>query len=89
MTEMITPPVAASPVAPELPPRVAEDLTVVQSLIRADKAGFVATILHGAIMLEMYLGLHLTAAQIAVMGTMISVLVTYFLGLHFSTKAKK
>ena len=65
-----------------------DGLSFVQKLVRSDKSAVVSALLHAAILLVAALGLKLPAKDVAVLGTIVTVGVSYFLGLNLNTKVK-
>lgn len=80
----ITPPVLPTQV--DLPAVVANDLTLLQKLAASDKSGAIASLIHGGVLITASFGLHLTADQVAVLGTIDTALVGYFLSLKINAK---
>lgn len=81
----ITPPVPDA-TSVDLPAQVANDLTLVQRFVQADKAVVIAALIHITVLLLASLNMHLTAEQTAEVGTVVTVGLTYFLGVHFRKK---
>lgn len=96
MAEMITPPVPADVIAQVEQeaakaveaPAVADGLSVAQRLVKADKSSAVAAVVHVSVPLVAALGLHLSGADVAILASIVSSGLTYFVGLNFRTRAK-
>lgn len=90
---MITPPVPEDVLAEaekviQDPANVAEDLTLVQRFVKADKSSVVAAIVHVAVLLVAALGMHLSGTDVATLGSIASGGLSYFVGLNFRTRSK-
>lgn len=81
----ITPPVQL-PEEVSVPEPVAADLTALQRLAASDKSAVVAAVLHAAVLLDAALGLHLSASQVAILGTIVSAGVSYFLTVRINAR---
>ena len=91
--EPITPPVAVPPAAVTAPqaavPSIAQleaDLSFLQRFVRADKGAVVGAVLHVAVLLVTAIGLHLSAKDTAILGSIVTVGVSYFLTVNFNRK---
>lgn len=88
----ITPPVPPDVLAAfekpvEAPPSVAADLTMLQRLVKADKSASVAAVLHVAVLQAAALGMHLSGKDVAILSSIVSLGLSYFVGLTIrSTK---
>ena len=87
-----TPPVPFSVPAIPVPDPVLVDvekgLTLLQRFVKADKTAVAAGLFHIAVLLTAYLGLKLSAQDVAIIGSLVSAGVTYFLGMHFKLAAQ-
>lgn len=83
MREQIVPPVnPAATIA--ISPAIAQDVAVVQGIVRSDRTVIVAAIVHVAVLLAAYFGLHLDAQQIAVIGSIVAGGLGLLLQMHFT-----
>lgn len=84
---MITPPVAPDVLA-ALEHDAPAELSALQKLVKSDKSAVVAALLHIAVLLVAVFGLHLTAKDTAVLGSIVAAGVSYFLSLNLHTKVQ-
>jgi hypothetical protein len=67
---------------------VEADLTALQKLVRADKSAIVAGIVHVLILIVAAFKLKLSGRDVAVLGSIVSAGLSYFVGLNIRTRAK-
>lgn len=88
MAEQITPPVDPAALEAAVAQEAPKALSLAQKIVRAEKAPVAAALLQGSVLLTSYLGMHLTAGQIAILGSIEASGLAYFLSAHFKSKAK-
>jgi len=80
-----TPPVPDDVLAQiEISPKVKAELSALQRFVRSDKSAVVAAGVHVAVLLVAALDLHLSAGDVAVLGSIVSAGVSYFLSLNLN-----
>jgi hypothetical protein len=67
---------------------LADDLSLLQRVVKADKSVIVATLVHVGVLCAAYFGLKLTAQQIAIMGSIVAGGLGLLMQMHFTTVAK-
>lgn len=68
-------------------PAVSAEITALQKVLRSDKSAIVAGLVHVAVPLVAALGLRLNGQDVAILTSIVSSGVTYFLSLNFRVKA--
>jgi hypothetical protein len=84
MSEQIVPPVSTASLVNIT--NVSADLSLLQKFVAADKTVVIAAIVHVAVLLVAYFGLHLDAKQVAVIGSIVSGGIGLLLQMHFTAK---
>lgn len=89
---MITPPVSDADLAEAQKALEAaatpKALGLLQRVVRADKSAFVAALVHVAILVVAALGLHLSGKDVATLGSIVTLGLSYFVSVNFNSKPK-
>lgn len=70
------------------PTSVQNDVSALQKLVKADKSAIVSGVVHVAILVVAAFKLHLSGKDVAVLGSIVSAGLSYFVGLNIRTRAK-
>jgi hypothetical protein len=60
------------------------DVPVIQKIVKADKSAIVAAVVHVAILLVTALGLHLNGKDVAILGSIVAVGLSYFVSVNLA-----